>query len=265
MQKRRRSAAVAGVIVAITLTMLFARRPDQFLHPYIWVEDGFYTLGFVARDGGWTIIEPLNGYLIVAPKIISYAAYKISLVWAPNIQIMLTSALTCAAVLAIAFSPTHLRWPFVCAVAALLVPIDAEVFAVGAYACWWAGLLLPLALLWDSDRGREPLRWLYIIGGGLSSPRCRANCRFAVAACGRRATAGGPVRGGAGHASQCGAGRSDALSADRDPLGHDQSSGRGRGAATVLWRFLPRADVTARVLGDGRHAWVCSMDRTRKA
>jgi hypothetical protein len=38
----------------MALAVLFARRPDQFLHPYIWVEDGVFTLGSVARDGAWT-------------------------------------------------------------------------------------------------------------------------------------------------------------------------------------------------------------------
>src|SRR5262249_16392423 len=33
---------------------------------------------------------------------------------------------------------------------------------------WWAGLLLPLALLWREER--QWLHWLYLVVGGLSSP-----------------------------------------------------------------------------------------------
>jgi hypothetical protein len=110
------------------------------------------------------------GYLLVATKLISYVAYRTAILWAPQVELVLTIALTCASVIAVARSPTHLRWPYLCALAVLLVPTDAEVFAVSPYALWWAGLLLPLALLWDSGRGYELVRWLYILFGGLSSP-----------------------------------------------------------------------------------------------
>jgi hypothetical protein len=157
-------------LVLLTLAVLFARRPDQFLHPAIWVEDGVLTLKeFVAR-GALIIAEPFGFYLAIASKLISYVAYRTSILRAPEIETALISALTCAVILAVAFSPTHLRWPGLCAAAVLLVPSDPEVFAVGAYAFWWAGILLLLALLWDSARGYEPVRWSFILFGGLSAP-----------------------------------------------------------------------------------------------
>jgi hypothetical protein len=159
-----------GVLLVSTLVVLFARRPDQFLHPYVWVEDGVYTLSDYVQRGAWIITEPMAGYLPIASKLISYVAYRSSILWAPEIETALVVALTCAVIFATAFSPTHLRWPLLCAVAVLLVPTDAEVFVVSSYAFWWGGLLLPLALLWDSARGFEPLRWIYIVFGGLSSP-----------------------------------------------------------------------------------------------
>jgi hypothetical protein len=136
----------------------------------VWVEEGKYTLVRYLDQGAWNIVEPLAGYLLIASKIIAIAAFKLSILWTPEIEIALTTALTCAVVCAVAFSPTHLRWPFACAIVPILVPTDPEVFAVSSYAFWWAGLLLPLALLWDARRGREWLRWTYIIFGGLSSP-----------------------------------------------------------------------------------------------
>ena len=67
-------------------------------------------------------------------------------------------------------SPTHLRWPYLCAIAVLTIPVDPEVYAVSLLAFWWAGLLLVLALVWDADRGATWLRAGYVVLGGLSSP-----------------------------------------------------------------------------------------------
>jgi hypothetical protein len=157
-------------LVVLTIAVLFARRPAQFLHPYIWVEDGTVILKAYAERGLASVLEPVNGYQILATKLISLSAFQLSIEWAPEIALVLTVAYTCAIVAAVAFSPTHLRWPFLCAIAVLTLPIDSEVFAVSELAFWWAGLLLILALVWDTDRGRSWLRALYVVLGGLSSP-----------------------------------------------------------------------------------------------
>lgn len=158
------------LLALATLAILFARRPDQFLHPYIWAEDGPLILKPYAERGFASIIERVQGYHILISKIIALAAFKMSILWAPEIKLWLTVAFTAAVVIAIALSPTHLPWRFACALAALLVPSHPEVFAVSGMSFWWAGLLLILALLWDPDHGKAWLRWLYIVLGGLSSP-----------------------------------------------------------------------------------------------
>jgi hypothetical protein len=161
----------AATLVGLTFAVLFLRRPDQFLHPYIWVEDGTVILKDYLAHGLGSIIEPLGGYYVLATKLLTLTSFKLSFVWAPYLAVYLTTAFTCMVIAAIAFSPTHLPAPFLCAVAVLLVPTDAEVFAVSEYAFWWAGLLLILALLWDTKRGQHQwLRLVYIIIGGLSSP-----------------------------------------------------------------------------------------------
>jgi hypothetical protein len=154
--------------VALALAILFVRRPDQFLHPYVWVEEGTQTLpGYIVR--GWLeLFQPLSGYLVVTSKFIDVTAFQISILWTPQILAALAVALAIGVALAVALSPTHLRRPALCAFALLLVPTDSEVFAVAEYGFWWAGVLLPLALLWREER--QWLRWLYLVVGGLSSP-----------------------------------------------------------------------------------------------
>jgi hypothetical protein len=165
----RRALEVSFLILA-TVLILFARRPDQFLHPTLWVEDTFILREYV-NHGWWSLLEPLNnGYYILISKIVAFIAFKTSFSWAPQIELFLIVAFTCAVIVSVALSPTHLQWPFLCAVAVLIVPSDPEVFAVSMYGFWWAGILLLLALFWRSDARLQWLRWLYIVIGGLSSP-----------------------------------------------------------------------------------------------
>jgi hypothetical protein len=165
---RRFGPALA--LILLTIAVLFARRPDQFLHPYIWVEDGTVILKAYAERGFASIFEPVSGYMILATKLISLTAYRLSIEWAPEIALVLTVAYTCAVVAAVAVSPTHLRAPWLCAVVVLSLPVDPEVYAVSLLAFWWAGLLLILALVWDTARGAPWLRAFYVLLGGLSSP-----------------------------------------------------------------------------------------------
>jgi hypothetical protein len=164
------NALQAVALIALAIAVLFARRPDQFLHPYIWVEDGDPILKAYAERGFASFWDPVSGYLILATKLVTLSAFKLSIEWAPEIALILIVAFTCAVVLAVALSPTHLRWPFLCAIATLTIPVDPEVYAVSMLAFWWAGLLLILALLWDADRGATWLRAGYVVLGGLSSP-----------------------------------------------------------------------------------------------
>jgi hypothetical protein len=160
--------ASASLLAVVSAAVIFARRPDQFLHPYIWVEEGYFTLRFYADSGWSTLLEPLAGYFLTASKLIDLTAFQLSIQWAPEIAAALAVAFTCAVSLAVALSPTHLRWRYACALAALLVPSHPEVFGTGAYTFWWAGLLLPLTVLWTDER--QWLRRVYLVVGGLSSP-----------------------------------------------------------------------------------------------
>ena len=157
-----------AVVILLTVFVLFLRRPGQFSHPYLWVEDGAETLKSFADHGPYILIEPLNGYEVLATKILSYIAFRSSILWAPEIEVVLAILATCAVLLAIAFSPTHLRYRSLCAVMPLLVPTSAEVFTTSAYVFWWVGILLLLVLLWREEM--QGLRFLFVVLGGFSSP-----------------------------------------------------------------------------------------------
>ena len=159
-----------GGLLLLTVAVLWWRRPDQFSHPYIWVEEGSYTLKAYAASGLASVVEPVSGYFVLAAKLIALTAFRLSIAWAPEIDTALTVLFTVAVAGAVALAPTHLRGRPWCAVWLLVLPLESEVYAVSEYAFWWAGVLLVLALLWDSTRGGAGWRAVFLLLGGLSSP-----------------------------------------------------------------------------------------------
>jgi hypothetical protein len=171
-----RSAVVGdfpiGLVIGLTLAtvvVLRLKRPDQFLHPYVFAEDGVNIAAFAER-GWWSALEQLQGYFVLATKLVTLGALQISAVRFPEIAVGLTVVATAVVVVAIAVSPTHLRWRPACALVPLLIPTDPEVMGVSLYVFWWAGLLILLALLWDSRRGKTGWRYGFLVLGSLSSP-----------------------------------------------------------------------------------------------
>ena len=121
------------------------------------IQIGFWDAGILLQGMVLASMIPVSGS--DRPSIpIAASAFSLSILWAPQIAAMLVVMLTCCVVLAVAFSPTHLKCAPICALSIILVPTDAEVFVVSSYAFWWAGILVFLALFWDTRRGRDWLR-----------------------------------------------------------------------------------------------------------
>jgi len=156
-------------LLLIALIVIFFRRPGQILHPYIWCEDGSIILRQYLNNGLLSILKPVQGYYILSSKIINFLSYFISFWYYPEIAAFLANAFIIAVVFAIAYSPTNLKYPWLCAVLTLFVKTDAECFSVALYSFWWAGLLLILATLWK-DKCKIKLQFLYLLIGGFSSP-----------------------------------------------------------------------------------------------
>jgi hypothetical protein len=157
-------------LVVLGLAILFLRRPDQFLHPYVWDEEGKWILKEYVADGWRSLLYPLAGYFIFISRAIVLSGFSLSILDAPQINAVLTFAFTLIVAIAVANSPTALRWRWLCAVSMLLVPSDPEVFGVALYAFWWAGILVLLAVLWRPNARWQWIRNLFLVVGGLSSP-----------------------------------------------------------------------------------------------
>lgn len=158
----------AGMFV-VFLCLLASRRWAQFTVPQVWDEESWVIDGFI-KHGWLEIFHPINGYLLMVPKIMVGAALATSFHEFPAISMALSWSFTALVGVAIAFSPTHLKGRMLCALAVFAVPSDPEVFGITLYTFWWAALLLFLLAVWDERKPAPALRLLFLFAGGLSSP-----------------------------------------------------------------------------------------------
>ncbi len=158
------------ILFLLTIVVLFWRRPGQFLYPYIWAEDGAVILRDFLTNGYGSISMPVAGYFITSTKLINFLAYKISFWYYPEIASFLSNAFIVCIVFAIAYSPTKLKCPYLCAILTLFVKTRPECFGTALYSFWWVGLLLILVSLWNEEGKMNWLRIFYLLFAGLSSP-----------------------------------------------------------------------------------------------
>jgi hypothetical protein len=148
---RQYPAFAKAVLLCILITgMLVYRRPDQFSAPYVWVEEMLVLRDF-SEQGLLAVFGTVAGFQYLATRLLLVLSFQSSILHAPAINVALTVAFTCFVALNICFAPTHLRGRFFCAVATLVIPTGAEVYAVAIYTFWWAGLLAILALIWRNE------------------------------------------------------------------------------------------------------------------
>ena len=162
-----------SVFLLVAALLLIARRPDQLFAPSLFVEDGVSVLPALIKDGWWEVIEPLNGYLILTSKVISWVALKLSLVYYPEIGALLGFLATLSIITLIYCYPTVLKLRWLCALAPLLVPIDSEIYFIHQYLLFWSSFLIVLpALRLPVESWRQgAIQAALVLWGGLSGPR----------------------------------------------------------------------------------------------
>lgn len=152
------------------LGLLTSRRWQQLLSPQVWDEDGAQILYGFITNGWYNFFEPVNGYLITVPKIISFVSLNLSFSQYPAISTLITWLFIAAVGVVIVLAPTQLHNKFLCAVFVFLIPSDPEVFGIPLYTFWWAALLLFLVALWDENSSSLLWRISFLVIVGLSSP-----------------------------------------------------------------------------------------------
>ena len=167
-----RRAVRAGLIVAtigLGLAVWFLRRPDQLLHPYVWVEEyqilnRYQTQGFLHA-----VVAPVQGYFVWPTSFTVGFAAATSFLHLPLIDYWLSTAWFVATLCLILVPSSRfpLRWRIGLAVLMALVPTNPEVFGIAEYAFWWTTLWPLITLIWSKDYWW--LRITVLVIGGMSS------------------------------------------------------------------------------------------------
>jgi len=145
------------------------RRPDQIWMPEVWNEDGSFVIPQILQHGIRAVFEPVNGYLIIPSRLISWAALTISPAYYPEISTFLGVIAQAGCVAVVAAAPTMLRNRLACALMLLVLPMNPEVYVLPQYTFWWTTIFLFLALIWQPARS-QAVRNMLIVIGGFSSP-----------------------------------------------------------------------------------------------
>lgn len=166
---RARRAGVIVATIGFGLVVWFLRRPDQLLHPYVWVEE-FQILNRYQTQGLLhAVLAPVEGYFVWPTSLTVGIAAKASFLHIPLIDYWASTAWFVATLCLILVprSPIRLRWRVGFVVLLVLAPTNPEVFGIAEYAFWWTTLWPLISILWTKD-----IWWLRIpvlIIGGMSS------------------------------------------------------------------------------------------------
>lgn len=174
---QRNSIAIC-LLIFISLIILITRRGAQLFSPHIWDEDGVTITphgglgnipGFL--ENSWlSLFEPVNGYLLFIPKIITGISLNISFIQYPIISTIIAWIFIIYVVCMVATANTMLNGKPLLALLILCLPTDPEVIGIPLYTFWWASILLFLVPFWMSSDEKIGKRFYFLTIGGLSSP-----------------------------------------------------------------------------------------------
>jgi hypothetical protein len=156
-------------VLLLLLAIWAARRPDQFLHPYVWAEEaliietwqsgGFLEAAFTPIQGQFVLSSSLTSSLILSASFMDYPllAYLAATCWFIGTALLW--------LLPGSRLPIELR--IALSIAPALAPVGSETFGVLLYSFWWVTLWPVAVLFWDSPKWY--LRMPVLLVAGLSS------------------------------------------------------------------------------------------------
>jgi hypothetical protein len=158
--------------LAVMTVLLFCRRPDAFLNPQFWGEDGTIFFKEQIEYGFKSIVIPYAGYLHLTPRLIACAASLFPFSITPTIYNFF--ALSAMLFTGGALFSSRCRFPFkpLLALSMIVVPHYGEVFMTVTNIQWYL-CFLPLILLYSEPPVKSYqyfLDYLIIILCGLTGP-----------------------------------------------------------------------------------------------
>ncbi len=165
----RSSLLIASLVFVL---LVFLRAGNRLLLPEVWNEDGPRNLAAYISDGWSSILEPVNGYIILIPKLITAVSASISLANYPLISVVVAWAFTIFVLLVVSRKSLQLKGGILLGVACILVPTRPETLGIPLYTFWWGALLLFIFIFWEETPKNIWFRSIFIGLASLSSPVC---------------------------------------------------------------------------------------------
>ena len=164
----RRTGLVIGT-VAFALAVWFLRRPDQLLHPYVWVEENQILNMYQTHGLIQSVLSPYMGYFLWPTSFTVGFAAAVSFLHVPEIDYWLSTAwfVATACLILLPESSLALRWRIGMVGLLVLAPMNPEVYGIALYSFWWTTLWPLISLMWSKDYWW--LRIPVLIIGGMSS------------------------------------------------------------------------------------------------
>lgn len=135
------------LLLGVAVVMLFFRRPDAFIQPQLFVEDGTVFFRDDHELGLAALTKPYAGYLHLLPRLIALAAGVFPIEWRPRLYVLgcllVMLLIACRTLQARVELPS--RWAF--ALCPLVFPIGPFIFLHLTNIQWFAAILLLLLLL----------------------------------------------------------------------------------------------------------------------
>ena len=157
--------------LAAVAALLILRRPDAFLRPQFWAEDGMFYVDALTRHAG-SLSLPYAGYLHLAPRLAALVAAMADPLWAPAITTALAFGLTLTVFTRVMSGRVKLPGKPWLVLAVVLLPDPREVFFNITNLQWILALGL-ITLLVSDDAKRISAHTgdaAFILLCGLSGP-----------------------------------------------------------------------------------------------
>jgi hypothetical protein len=148
----------ASCAAGAVLLLLFLRRPESFLHPQLFAEDGPIFYLEADRNPWGSIFTPYAGYLHLAARLVATLCSWLDPLWIPAAYFSVSVGAVLGLVLALFSRRVGLPHPALLALGIVLVPHSGEVFDNLTNLQWITALgLIVLLLARDPER---PAHWL---------------------------------------------------------------------------------------------------------
>lgn len=156
--------------VTVLILLLAVRAWPRITNPEVWDEDGTHNLLGYIRHGFLSIFDPVNGYIIFIPKIITFISAEVSITYYPFVSTVFAWIIIISVLTIITIAPLRLKGGILLAISCLWLPSDPEVYGLPLYTFWWTSLLLYMVVFWDESSTAWGFRAFMVVLASMSAP-----------------------------------------------------------------------------------------------